>query len=485
MYQIVNSDGSFELAENGVDIADFTVYGTVDYEYRPTSFTTVQNDLGQICVAWSSISGIVARSRIIDSDGSLLGSETGQEIYPLQSAGEASELSISSYNNEFYVSWIAIDYIENTRTVYSSKTTNSTEWGEATFVDTYNGSQYYSYQLIKVTSNYTIIQQNNVMCQVFKTNNNGTVSEIDQVLISYNYKFDCDADNNLFFTWNDVGKIYLQGITDSNDLYWNNPVQVSYHVENQDIVRASAPEILISDGINIIWSQTANSLDYELRAQKLSYSGEKMWDEQGILLTSMQAEYLEYGTLLKEVSAGYIVAGWIDYYGMDSSYKLKLINSDGLVVLDENSLVLTASNIRINNLQVTNLPSNKILCVWDQDFQNISGLYAQVVDFTAVDNESNDITPMAMNLLQNYPNPFNPETNISFQVPNSGQVRLDIYNIKGQKVKTLVNDRFSAGRHSVVWNGKDDSNKQVASGLYLYKMISGKYKATSKMILMK
>jgi len=104
-------------------------------------------------------------------------------------------------------------------------------------------------------------------------------------------------------------------------------------------------------------------------------------------------------------------------------------------------------------------------------------------DLVAVDD--NPEFPTDMNLLQNYPNPFNPETNISFQVPNSGQVSLDIYNIKGQKVKTLVNDKLNAGRHTIVWNGRDDSNKQVASGIYLYKLRSGKYSSTKKMILMK
>ncbi|MCK4655323.1 MAG: T9SS type A sorting domain-containing protein, partial [Candidatus Cloacimonetes bacterium] len=64
-------------------------------------------------------------------------------------------------------------------------------------------------------------------------------------------------------------------------------------------------------------------------------------------------------------------------------------------------------------------------------------------------------------------------------------VTLEIYNLKGQKVKTLVNETIPAGEHSVVWNGKDDSGKTVASGIYLCKMRNGKYSAMIKMILMK
>ncbi|HOQ81402.1 MAG TPA: choice-of-anchor J domain-containing protein, partial [Candidatus Cloacimonadota bacterium] len=85
----------------------------------------------------------------------------------------------------------------------------------------------------------------------------------------------------------------------------------------------------------------------------------------------------------------------------------------------------------------------------------------------------------------NYPNPFNPETSIAFDLATEGNVSIDIYNAKGQKVKTLVNDRYGVGAHSVVWNGKDDNGKNVGSGIYFFNMKSGKYTSTRKMILMK
>jgi hypothetical protein len=95
------------------------------------------------------------------------------------------------------------------------------------------------------------------------------------------------------------------------------------------------------------------------------------------------------------------------------------------------------------------------------------------------------ITPAITKLNSNYPNPFNPETTISFSVSNDGPVNIDIYNIKGQKVKSLVNDNFKSGNYQIVWKGQDDNGRQVGSGMYFYKMKSGKYTATRKMILMK
>ena len=88
-------------------------------------------------------------------------------------------------------------------------------------------------------------------------------------------------------------------------------------------------------------------------------------------------------------------------------------------------------------------------------------------------------------LLGNYPNPFNPETTISYQLPENSGVELAIYNLQGQKVKTLINEVIPAGEHSVVWNGRDSNGKRVSSGIYFYKLEAGNHEETKKMILMK
>jgi len=87
--------------------------------------------------------------------------------------------------------------------------------------------------------------------------------------------------------------------------------------------------------------------------------------------------------------------------------------------------------------------------------------------------------------LQNYPNPFNPATSISFSLPVGRNIELEIYNMKGQKVRQLISDQRSAGQHSVFWNGKDDNNKTVSSGIYFYKIKAGEFQSTRKMLLMK
>jgi hypothetical protein len=95
------------------------------------------------------------------------------------------------------------------------------------------------------------------------------------------------------------------------------------------------------------------------------------------------------------------------------------------------------------------------------------------------------LVPTVTALSGNYPNPFNPSTDVKFSLKEAADVQIDIFNIKGEKVKTLVNDHMEAAYHSVTWNGNDDQGRTVGSGIYFYKMRAGKYTSTKKMILMK
>jgi len=103
---------------------------------------------------------------------------------------------------------------------------------------------------------------------------------------------------------------------------------------------------------------------------------------------------------------------------------------------------------------------------------------------TPVSNED-AVNPVVTELMGNYPNPFNPVTTIRFSLKERESVAINIYNILGQRVKTLVTSELDPGYHSYSWNGEDSNGRQVASGVYFYKMQAGKYSSTKKMIMMK
>lgn len=93
--------------------------------------------------------------------------------------------------------------------------------------------------------------------------------------------------------------------------------------------------------------------------------------------------------------------------------------------------------------------------------------------------------PENFELLQNYPNPFNPETVFRYQLPFPTSVKLDIYSLMGQKIKTLVNGELSTGFHHVKWDGKNDAGNPVASGVYVYQLVTSAGIQSKKMILMR
>jgi hypothetical protein len=152
----------------------------------------------------------------------------------------------------------------------------------------------------------------------------------------------------------------------------------------------------------------------------------------------------------------------------------------------------------ISNVQNTIVPAEMILelisAAYGCNFFEIDGQeYMFVVEVSAIEvfeinNTSNigelEVVDMGTNL-SNYPNPFNPETTINFSLNEAGPVELAIYNIKGQKIKTLVNETLPAQNYNIVWNGRDDNNQQVSSGVYFYRMNTSTYTSTRKMILMK
>jgi len=128
---------------------------------------------------------------------------------------------------------------------------------------------------------------------------------------------------------------------------------------------------------------------------------------------------------------------------------------------------------------------------WAHPDAPIGRVYIYKNPYTAVKDEQNPI-PNNFALYQNYPNPFNPSTTIPFQVGN-GQwsvvkpmhITLRIYNIRGQLVRTLLDEEKQPGSYQVVWDGKNQQGSAVASGIYFYRIQAGSFTKTAKMSLLK
>lgn len=110
---------------------------------------------------------------------------------------------------------------------------------------------------------------------------------------------------------------------------------------------------------------------------------------------------------------------------------------------------------------------------------NIYGFTTLATSNTETEINSNSL------LKQNYPNPFNPVTNIDYEIKNSGSVSLSVYNLIGQKVRTLINGFQEAGPHSSVWDGKNDIRLELTAGVYLSRIEMDNTIQIKKMLFLK
>jgi hypothetical protein len=108
-----------------------------------------------------------------------------------------------------------------------------------------------------------------------------------------------------------------------------------------------------------------------------------------------------------------------------------------------------------------------------------------ILNASSVAYEIRDVLPITYSLSQNYPNPFNPTTIIDFALPKTMNVKLEIFNILGRKVTTLIDGQLEAGYHSVTWNGVDEHGYLVATGIYFYRIKAGDFTDTKRMLLLK
>ena len=116
-----------------------------------------------------------------------------------------------------------------------------------------------------------------------------------------------------------------------------------------------------------------------------------------------------------------------------------------------------------------------------------NNLTAEPIYFTveSVTVDNNELQQVRFQL-SNYPNPFNPTTTIEFSIQNESNIDLSIFNIKGQKIKTLTQNQFTKGSHSIIWNGNDESGNLLKSGIYYYILkVNGKTEVVKKCLLLK
>ncbi len=241
----------------------------------------------------------------------------------------------------------------------------------------------------------------------------------------------------------------------------------------------------------VVWEDTRESY-YDIYAQFYNWSGEgvgpnfRVNDDPGSC-------YQGHSDVAMNGTGSFIIV-WEDRRNGDSDVYAQRYDSDAQPEGGNYRVNSEAGSFGQKEPSVTT-DGQTIFFVWQDNRLGDYDIFGKVVEWSWTDVEEEpdmENSPEDFVLYQNYPNPFNPHTTIPFTVHGSRETvdgstptTLKIYNIRGQLVRTLMNEKMIPGYYEVIWDGKDEKGKDVAIGIYFYRLKTKDYKKTKKMLLLR
>ena len=319
-----------------------------------------------------------------------------------------------------------------------------------------------------------------------------------------------DLDNDGLKEIYTVGYEYFHLIIHENTGEDSYEYQTSFYVTSEQYQRANQG-IIIKDidnnGLNELFCATSgvNSLSGDLIAPGSFFIVEGVSDVSNLSYANFNlvASYagglrqLNFGDADNDGNPNIYLAGHYDEAIYDWEYNggdplLEESYTESILFLDDTTDNFTPGNDQ-GIVRVAKLFSGDIDNDGKGDIVFSSGSFASdkphiyMVEHEGVlsTNKENETFPNGFFIHQNYPNPFNPKTNISVVINKPADISLEIYDIRGRLVITLYTGFKVAGKHDFIWNGTDEKNKQVSSGIYISSLAVGSIKSTKKMVLSK
>jgi hypothetical protein len=455
--QSLNSDGSPVFDENGIPITPLFSNSQENFA------ANIPLGSNEIAIVWEMNEEGYKQiySQAVDFNGNYLWSNNYGLIVG-QSSAQQEIPKISSINNsgtyEYYIGWHDFtDYMDSQ--IKGQKIINGNlQWGEAGVVITDREGDDNLQDIVGkcyIWQNETIGDYNIYAKLVDENGNtapgwdeNGTaICEADGI---QNLPAGLQIPQGYLIIWQDHrdsehDDIYGQIITEEGNILWQQDglplvAQLSYQ---------GYFNFQFDDYFYLVWQDYRSGVCSEIYAQKFDENGNELWQTGGVLIgEGAKPDIVKIGDSL--------VIVWENPEEYDfSDIHAQLIDLDGNLLWDPDGIVLCDAS-------------------WDQRNPQI------------VRNESNDVYIGWLDKLhQNYPNPFNPETKIFFYLPEAVRVKLEIFNIKGQKVKTLLDCHMNQGSSEMIWNGTDENDQSLSSGVYFYRLKADTFEKSKKMILLK
>jgi len=251
-----------------------------------------------------------------------------------------------------------------------------------------------------------------------------------------------------------------------------------------------APSVIIDKSINsyVVWQDYRNG-NHDVYVQRLNSNGEPQWPKNGIKVSPTNSAKSIHFDFVSSPDSSIIVI-WSDWRNDETSLRSQRIDASGRYLWLDDAMI-TKRPLRQSTEVASDDQGGAIVC-WYETPPEI-GIYAQQINYkgelgkvltAAVGEPILNLLPQSIQIFQNYPNPFNAETNVSYSLSKWSHVQIEIYNILGQRIVTLVDAEMPAGIHSVRWNGRNALGEKVGAGIYLCRMQAGEFVKTQKMTLL-
>ena len=336
---------------------------------------------------------------------------------------------------------------------------------------------------------------------------------------------------NLLALYN--GNLILKKFNPQGHLYdqWPQSGVILSDIDSDYYEQTLADSYLTQNGLLLLWGKCINAnKDYQIYAHLLnSVNGNSIWTSDSLLVTGQIYKsmfinnklYVSYfdalnnslkmncyslsntclnllwsrtisNSVVKEYDLKVINNRFVfAFSALNNDYKkiyIRVLDINGNLDQNTNDFLVCDKNMQAVNPVINDLGQNNAMLLYlGYQNPNYKNMFASLLDlnsFIITQDTVVDFIPPFF-VYPNYPNPFNPSTNISFDLEKRNTVNISIYNIKGQKVRALCNQMFEMGNHTVVWNGKDDKNQTLSSGIYFAKVKNGNREKTIKMIMVK
>ena len=408
--------------------------------------------------------------------------------------------------------WMSFDELSNAYIISMTVDSQNSTWILSRYgVQPEEVYRYYNAELTKITDRkqlgdhyrlFTISVDHDDI--IYIGGNRHVYAYSNDEVISYEVPWETDSIGSYSPITQNAGKIYVdrnntKWIAFQGDFHYSPMLMTFQDGEFQLIKRSISITEIISDINNSIWitCKDYNSYlglymydgsefyEYTYSDGSSMYSNTIVFDNNDVLWLS--AKFNGLYSYKDGIWNNYnmdnsgLPSHWIEYITVDH-HNAKWIGTDsGLVRFDgENWDVFTTENSGLVNNHVLCLAVEDNNTLWIGTEGGLSKYTGETI--TAIDEE---LKPEALPTVTSYPNPFNPSTTISFTLPESGHAKLTVYNLAGQKTRTLADEPMVVGNHTIVWNGRDDVGNAVAAGVYVTKLNAGGSVATGKMVLVK